>query len=118
MEGHENAKDAKRALQQYKSRIVAEVNEESRELMRQALEQVGGTRIFNTKLMSPFCLQQKGVLEFPGNAVTFGQGWTLPERNNYCYEKELLVVRVSKAALASQLKLCLCPHDLPEGGCC
>ncbi len=40
MEGHENAKDAKRRLQQYKARIVAEVNEESRELMRKAFEQV------------------------------------------------------------------------------
>ena len=40
MEGHENAKEAKKKLQEYKAQIVAEVNEESKELMRQALEQV------------------------------------------------------------------------------
>ena len=40
LEGHENAKDAKKRLQEYKAKVVAEVNEESKELMRQALEQV------------------------------------------------------------------------------
>ena len=39
MEGHENAKGAKVKLQEYKACIVQEVNEESRELMRQALEE-------------------------------------------------------------------------------
>ena len=40
MAGHENAKQAKKNLQQYKSKIVQEVNEESKELMKQALELV------------------------------------------------------------------------------
>ena len=40
LEGHENAKDAKKRLQEYKAKVVAEVNEESKELMRHALEQV------------------------------------------------------------------------------
>lgn len=39
MEGHENAKDAKKKLQEYKARVVQEVNEESQELMRRALEE-------------------------------------------------------------------------------
>lgn len=38
--GRENAKEAKKKLVQYKSKIVQEVNEESKELMRQALEEV------------------------------------------------------------------------------
>lgn len=38
--GRENAKEAKKKLIQYKSKIVQEVNEESKELMRQALEEV------------------------------------------------------------------------------
>lgn len=40
MGGRENAKEAKKKLVQYKSKIVQEVNEESKELMRQALEEV------------------------------------------------------------------------------
>ena len=40
MEGHENAKEAKKKLQEYKAKMVAEVNEESQELMRRALEEV------------------------------------------------------------------------------
>lgn len=40
MGGRENAKEAKKRLIQYKSKIVQEVNEESKELMRQALEEV------------------------------------------------------------------------------
>ena len=38
--GRENAKEAKKKLIQYKAKIVQEVNEESKELMRQALEEV------------------------------------------------------------------------------
>ena len=38
--GRENAKEAKKKLVQYKAKIVQEVNEESKELMRQALEEV------------------------------------------------------------------------------
>ncbi|XP_067935947.1 cilia- and flagella-associated protein 99-like [Watersipora subatra] len=37
--GRENAKEAKKKLVQYKAKIVQEVNEESKELMRQALEE-------------------------------------------------------------------------------
>ncbi len=40
MEGHENAKEAKKKLQEYKAKMVAEVNEESQELMKRALEEV------------------------------------------------------------------------------
>ena len=40
MEGHENAKEAKKRLQEYKAKVVADVNEESKELMRVALEKV------------------------------------------------------------------------------
>lgn len=40
LSGRENAKDAKKKLQQYKAKIVQEVNEESKELMRIALEEV------------------------------------------------------------------------------
>lgn len=39
LDSHENAKLAKKKLQEYKAKIVQEVSEESRELMRQALEQ-------------------------------------------------------------------------------
>jgi len=39
MQGHKNAKDATKKLQEYKKKIVMEVNEESKELMRQALEE-------------------------------------------------------------------------------
>uniref|UniRef100_A0A663NEU6 Cilia and flagella associated protein 99 n=1 Tax=Athene cunicularia TaxID=194338 RepID=A0A663NEU6_ATHCN len=39
MEGHKNAKQAKIKLQKYKQQIVQEVCEESRELLRQALEE-------------------------------------------------------------------------------
>ncbi|XP_064630388.1 cilia- and flagella-associated protein 99-like [Lineus longissimus] len=39
MEGHQNAKEAKKKLQEYKSKIVQEVQEESKELMKQALEE-------------------------------------------------------------------------------
>jgi len=38
--GRENAKEAKKKLVQYKAKIVQEVNEESKELMRRALEEV------------------------------------------------------------------------------
>jgi hypothetical protein len=38
---HENAKEVKRQLQAYKSRIVQAMNEEYREMMQQALEEVG-----------------------------------------------------------------------------
>ncbi|XP_046574848.1 cilia- and flagella-associated protein 99-like [Haliotis rubra] len=38
MQGHRNAKDAKKKLQEYKQKIVQEVTEESRELMQKALE--------------------------------------------------------------------------------
>lgn len=37
---HENAREAKTRLQQYKAKIVQEMVEESKELMRQALEEV------------------------------------------------------------------------------
>lgn len=37
---HENARESKCRLQQYKARIVQSMMEESRELMRQALEEV------------------------------------------------------------------------------
>ena len=47
MAGHENAKQAKKSLQQYKSKIVQEVNEESKELMKQALELVWFHYIYN-----------------------------------------------------------------------
>lgn len=40
LSGRENAKDAKKKLVQYKAKIVQEVNEESKELMRVALEEV------------------------------------------------------------------------------
>lgn len=43
MNGRENAKDAKKKLVQLKSKIVQEVNEESKELMRQALEEVSSS---------------------------------------------------------------------------
>lgn len=39
MEGHENAKEAKVKLKKYKRSIVADVNNESKELMRKALEE-------------------------------------------------------------------------------
>jgi len=39
MAGHRNAKDAKMKLQAYKQKLVQEVTEDSRELMRHALEQ-------------------------------------------------------------------------------
>ncbi|KAK3094329.1 hypothetical protein FSP39_000366 [Pinctada imbricata] len=39
MQGHKNAKEATKKLQDYKRKIVQEVNEESKELMRQALEE-------------------------------------------------------------------------------
>ncbi|XP_041371252.1 cilia- and flagella-associated protein 99-like isoform X2 [Gigantopelta aegis] len=39
MQGHKNAKEAKKKLQEYNQRIVQEVNEESRELMKRALEE-------------------------------------------------------------------------------
>lgn len=40
MSKREDAKEAKKKLVQYKAKIVQEVNEESKELMRQALEEV------------------------------------------------------------------------------
>jgi hypothetical protein len=40
VDSHENAKEAKRKLQAYKSKIVQAMNEESRELMQRALEEV------------------------------------------------------------------------------
>lgn len=40
MNTHVGAKEAKVKLQEYKAKIVQEVNEESKELMRRALEQV------------------------------------------------------------------------------
>lgn len=39
MQGHKNAKEAMKKLKDYKRKIVQEVNEESKELMRQALEE-------------------------------------------------------------------------------
>merc|ERR1719483_247232 len=39
MAGHRNAKDAKKRLQDYKKKLVEEVTVESRELMRQAVEE-------------------------------------------------------------------------------
>ncbi|XP_013415844.1 cilia- and flagella-associated protein 99 isoform X1 [Lingula anatina] len=39
MEGHQNTKEAKKKLKDYKRKIVQDVNEESKELMRQALEE-------------------------------------------------------------------------------
>ncbi|KAJ8317728.1 hypothetical protein KUTeg_005632 [Tegillarca granosa] len=39
MQGHKNAKDATKKIQEYKRKIVQEVNEESRELMRIAFEE-------------------------------------------------------------------------------
>lgn len=39
MKGHKNAKEAQKKLQEYKQKIVQEVAEESRELMRRAVEQ-------------------------------------------------------------------------------
>ncbi|NXJ02911.1 CFA99 protein, partial [Psophia crepitans] len=39
VEGHKNAQQAKMKLQKYKQRIVQEVSEENRELLRQALEE-------------------------------------------------------------------------------
>ncbi|XP_052227633.1 cilia- and flagella-associated protein 99-like isoform X1 [Dreissena polymorpha] len=39
MQGHKNAKESKRKLKEYKQKIVAEVAEESRELMRRAIEE-------------------------------------------------------------------------------
>lgn len=39
MKGHKNAKEAKKKLQEYKQKLVQEVAEESKELMRQALEE-------------------------------------------------------------------------------
>lgn len=46
---HENAREAKTKLQQYKAKVVQEMVEESRELMRQALEEVAQ---YNTILYS------------------------------------------------------------------
>ena len=39
LDTHENAKEAKKKIQEYKASIVQQVTEESRELMRQALEE-------------------------------------------------------------------------------
>ncbi|XP_048746948.2 cilia- and flagella-associated protein 99-like isoform X2 [Ostrea edulis] len=39
MQGHKNAKEATKKLQEYKRKIVQDVNEESKELMKQALEE-------------------------------------------------------------------------------
>ena len=39
MQGHKNAKEASKKLKEYKRKIVQEVNEESKELMKQALEE-------------------------------------------------------------------------------
>ncbi|XP_035827876.1 cilia- and flagella-associated protein 99 [Aplysia californica] len=39
MAGHRNAKESKKRLQEYKQKLVQEVTEESRELMKQALEE-------------------------------------------------------------------------------
>lgn len=40
IEGHENAKEAKLRLKKYKQSIVEQVNNESKALMRRALEEV------------------------------------------------------------------------------
>jgi hypothetical protein len=40
VDSHENAKEAKRKIQAYKSKIVQAMNEETRDLMRRALEEV------------------------------------------------------------------------------
>ena len=56
--GRENAKEAKKKLIQYKAKIVQEVNEESKELMRQALEEVSAIlKTFN-------CIWPKAVNGF------------------------------------------------------
>ena len=44
MNTHAGAREAKVKLQEYKARIVQEVNAESQELMKRALEQVRRTR--------------------------------------------------------------------------
>jgi len=43
VDSHENAKEAKRKMQVYKAKIVQAMNEESKELMQRALEEVSLT---------------------------------------------------------------------------
>lgn len=59
--GRENAKEAKKKLIQYKSKIVQEVNEESKELMRQALEEVSAICVFTINLIRPKFMKPEAI---------------------------------------------------------
>lgn len=61
VDSHENAKEAKRKLQAYKSKIVQAMNEESRDLMQRALEEV--TFMSSCLALEVFCSKPALVIE-------------------------------------------------------